>query len=283
MSIDSPRAFSVRHALKVFFILSFLLFQPFAQGKVYDCFPFYNELELLKIRLDELNDVVDYFVLVESRETQRGNAKSLYFEENKALFAPYLHKIIHVIVDERHPELGLWEREHYQRNCIARGLKKAKKEDIIIISDVDEIIRKNLIPLIEKNLKKRNLDAIAFELKLFRFQLNRTDPTSEPWVGPVATTFKQLGKRKPQYFRDYRGSFYRFKGGGWHFTWMGGRDYIRRKFVSVVEGGDHIEATDEMVDAWIQSIPAVPVDNSFPSYVLRHKDELESLGYIATP
>lgn len=66
------------------FVLIVLLFLPlWLNAKVYDCFPFFNEFELLKIRFDELNDVVDYFVLVESVETQRGNPKPLHFQEKK--------------------------------------------------------------------------------------------------------------------------------------------------------------------------------------------------------
>ena len=65
--------------------------------KIIDCFLFYNELELLKFKLKELNDIVDYFVLIESKYTFVGNEKELYYEKNKVLFSEYNHKIIHVI------------------------------------------------------------------------------------------------------------------------------------------------------------------------------------------
>src|SRR4029078_4600828 len=107
---------------------------------VYDCFIFYNEIELLKMRLEELDPVVDYFVLVESAETHRwGDPKPFYFAENQHLFKKYLHKIIHVKVDERHPEMGAWQREGYQRHGMLRGLNACKADYIILISDVDEI------------------------------------------------------------------------------------------------------------------------------------------------
>jgi hypothetical protein len=265
-------------ALFVFFLIT----PSLLICKVYDCFPFYNELELLKIRLDELNSVVDYFVLVESRETQRGNVKNLYFDENKGQFAAYAHKIIHIIVDERHPEFGLWERENYQRNCILRGLNNCHEKDIILISDLDEIPRPYFVERIKENFKRRKLNTIAFEMQLYRFQLNRMAYAAEPWVGTVATTFKELSAHNPQYFRDKRGSFFRFKNGGWHFTWMGGRDYIRTKMRSVVEGTDDTTLlTDEAVDQWINSVPVVPVDWTFPLYVQRHQAELKALGYLA--
>ena len=83
---------------------------PPLQGKVYDCFPFFNEMELLKMRLEELDGVIDHFVLVESIETQRGALKPLYFKENRHLFERYLPKIIHFELNERHPEMSLWVR-----------------------------------------------------------------------------------------------------------------------------------------------------------------------------
>lgn len=143
----------------LFFFVPTLIF-----AKIYDCFPFFNELELLQIRLGELNDTVDYFVLVESIETQRGTPKKLFFEENKHLFAPYLHKIIHVAVRENHPEFSMWEREHFQRNCIARGLKNCKDKDIILISDLDEIPKKNCIHRAKKMLREQDDKAITFKM-----------------------------------------------------------------------------------------------------------------------
>src|SRR3989338_10201209 len=114
------------------FYLTFLLLiiTTIAQSKIYDCFSFFNEVELLKVRLDELYDSVDYFVLVESVETHRGNPKTLYFSENKHLFQPYLDKIIHIVLDEYHPEMGLWTREHHQRESIKNGLTHCTDEDI---------------------------------------------------------------------------------------------------------------------------------------------------------
>ena len=264
------------------FLFFFLLLPSLSYSKIYDCFPFFNELELLKIRMDELNDVVDYFVLVESIETQRGNPKKLYFKENQDRFARYLPKIIHVIIDESHPDYGLWQRENYQRNCILRGLSSCNEDDIILISDVDEIPRKNLIPLIKKQLKTFGLNAIGFEMTMYRFQLNRTAPEYNQWWGTVATTYDRVLKKSPQFYRDKREKLVGFKNAGWHFTWMGDRERIRQKMKSVVEGMDDIsDLTDESVDQWIGSVPAVRIDHSFPTYIRKHEQELKILGFIA--
>ena len=110
--------------------------------KVIDCFIFYNELDMLEFRLNELNDVVDYFVLVECIKTHTNNDKELYFENNKNRFSKFLDKIIHIIVKDNIPQTNsAWDREKYQRFCIDEGIKKLNlnNEDIIIIADLDEI------------------------------------------------------------------------------------------------------------------------------------------------
>ena len=77
--------------------------------------------------------------MCESRYTHQGNPKPLYFEENKNRFEKFLHKIIHIVVDDFPQTNDAWVRENYQRNAIFRGLSGSKDDDIIVISDVDEI------------------------------------------------------------------------------------------------------------------------------------------------
>jgi len=107
---------------------------------IYDCFTFYNELDLLHVRLHELYDVVDRFVLVEANQTFQGNPKRLYFQEEKKAFAQYADKIVHVVVDFPASDLtaqlstparnGNWARQYYQRDQIARGLTQALPDDV---------------------------------------------------------------------------------------------------------------------------------------------------------
>src|SRR5689334_5945992 len=111
---------------------------------IYDCFIFFNELELLDIRLNILNEVVDKFVLVEATQTHQYKPKPLYYSDNKERFKAFHDKIIHLIVDELPPNptngpRNSWDMERFQRNCIARGLNDCKPDDVIIISDLDEI------------------------------------------------------------------------------------------------------------------------------------------------
>lgn len=150
--------------------------------KIIDCFTFYNEEKMLKFRLRELNDSVDYFVLVESTRSFSGKRKPLFFHENKDLFSKYLDKIIHVIVEdmplssEAHKvENGnAWSNEHHQRNCIDRGLSRLdiSNNDIIMISDVDEIPDVNIL----KFLKQKEMKGlVAFKQDLYYYNLNCMD------------------------------------------------------------------------------------------------------------
>ena len=88
--------------------------------KVFDCFPFYDELDLLEIRLNILNDVVDYFVLTEATRTFTGKPKPLHYDNNKVRFKKFEHKIRHVIVDDTEfkPEIDAWQRGFDQKNSV---------------------------------------------------------------------------------------------------------------------------------------------------------------------
>ncbi len=268
-----------------FFLLVFT--QIVAFGKIYDCFPFFNEIELLKIRLAELDEVVDYFVLVESVETQRGGLKPLYFEENKSLFTKHLPKIIHVKIETTHPQFGLWERENYQRNQILQGLVHCNPMDIILISDVDEIPRKAKIKELLIQGKNHFHGPISFEMSMHYFHLNRQTSTQDAWgggkwVGTIATVYRNVMKHSPQYFRKHSGIWSSIQNGGWHFTWMGGRDRVRKKLESVVEGRDStLDQSDESIDQWINSHPVFPLDQTYPEYVIQNQEYLKSIGFVA--
>ena len=113
--------------------------------KIFDCFTYFNEAELLRIRLEELKDVVDYFVVVEASKTFSGKSKPFYFDDVPNWISDYNHKIIRIKIDFPKDANTSWLKEYYQRNAIALGLDLAEPEDIIIISDADEIVRADII------------------------------------------------------------------------------------------------------------------------------------------
>src|SRR3954454_8513585 len=109
---------------------------------IYDCFTFFNELDVLEIRLHVLEEVVDRFVLVEARQTFQRGAKPLYYAENRDRFAAFADRIDHVVVDEFPDEaIGAFACEAWQRNSIQRGIRSAATGDTILVSDADEIPR----------------------------------------------------------------------------------------------------------------------------------------------
>ena len=118
---------------------------------IYDCVPFFNELDILKLRMQIMAPYVDFFVIEEASVTFSGEPKRMIFAENRQLFAEFEEKIRYVAV-ENSPLEGVTthERDKFQKNQLIRGLSDCRPEDIIIFSDVDEIPNpKTLVRLIE--------------------------------------------------------------------------------------------------------------------------------------
>lgn len=201
---------------------------------IVDCFTFFNELEILDIRLHELDSIVDKFVLVEARKTHSGKDKPLYYEKNKSLFSDYQNKIIHIIVDDFPVGDTYWTAENYQRNAIMNGLVDCKDNDIIMISDIDEIPRASRINSI--NLSQY---FYVFNQRMHYYYLN-TYFKDFIWRGTYLTEYKNLRNRSPQYFRDKIKKGALIESGGWHFSYMGGVEKIQEKLKSFA----HVEFSD---------------------------------------
>jgi len=112
---------------------------------IYDCFMLFNELEILELRLSELEETVDRFLVVEAPVTHAGLPKSLTFAENRDRFARWNDRVMRVVVEDMPKGPDPWGRERYQRNAIVRGLQDAAPTDGVIIFDVDEIPKPSAI------------------------------------------------------------------------------------------------------------------------------------------
>lgn len=192
--------------------------------KVFDCFLFYNELDVLDLRLAVLDDHVDYFVLVESNKTFMDNPKEFVFEQNKDRYKKYLDKIVHVKVEDSPPKKDVWNIEWFQRDCITRGLDKAKKGDLIIISDVDEIPNPRIID------EWGDYEGMStLKQHLFYYYVNCLSDF-HLWNGSVIAPYGYEGAT-PQELRDMgRRGVCIVWDGGWHYSYLGGLDAVKDKF-----------------------------------------------------
>ena len=129
---------------------------------VYDCIPFFNEVDILLLRLNILNPYVDRFVIEESTVTFSGEPKELVFEKNKELFKEFLPKITHIVVDDTPIEgADTFIRDYYQKNQLIKGLKDATSDDVIIFSDADEIPNPVVLSDIIRNFDKTKVYHLA--------------------------------------------------------------------------------------------------------------------------
>jgi len=190
---------------------------------------------MLTYRLNILNDVVDYFVLVEATHTFIGKEKPLCYQDNKHLFEKFNHKIIHVIVDDfphKYPDINIgkneqWNNEFFQRNCISRGINKLNinNNDIIIIADVDEIPNPKTLELIKNH--ENIVDIYIIELDFYYYNLNCK--MNHKWYGTKILTFNKYKNLNIccQDIRMYDCPI--IKNAGWHLSYFGNEKFIKNK------------------------------------------------------
>ena len=198
--------------------------------KIVDCFIFYNELDMLEFRLKELNDIVDYFVLVESTYTFMSHPKELYYEKNKSRFEKYKDKIVHIIVEDMKLDKNPWQNEYFQRNCIDRGIKKLNldSKDIIIIADCDEIPDSNTLKL----YKNKGVENICIlEMDMYYYNLTCKYDNMKWYFAKILSYEKYLTINSPEYIRKthYKHNLQKIKKGGWHFSYFGDVNFIKNK------------------------------------------------------
>ena len=192
--------------------------------KIIDCFTFYNELDLLKYRFHVLNLSVDYFILAEATHTHAGFSKPLFFEENKALFKEFEHKIIHIIVDdfpfkkenelEPFKERYQWTNERWQRDAIKKkiDLLGLADEDQIMLCDLDEIPNPAVL------LKGvTTLSILEMDMYYYTLQYKMRDPWHLARIAPYSFV-----KKIDSYSNHMRlvPTKKIIKAGGWHLSYF---------------------------------------------------------------
>ena len=232
--------------------------------KLYDCFMFYDEKLLLEIRFNILNKFVDKFIITEANYLHNGDSKKLNFNIND--FNEFKNKIEYIVVDNQPEDIQLigkednelaidekkiinsLKRENFQREMISKGLTGLNKEDIILISDIDEI--PNLIKL---NPIEMNNEIVIFKQKMFYYKFNLFYENFN-WFGSKA--IKRKNFISPQWLRNIKNKKYPYwrvdtllskkkynnikfiEDGGWHFTCIKKPKEVHEKLSSYLHHQD---------------------------------------------
>ena len=262
---------------------------------IFDCFQYFNEEHIADLRFNILNEDVDFFVIVESTVNHQGQSRKLHFDKNK--YKKFQNKIIYIEVDDtpeniKKPHTGGESLvEQHQRNSIMKGLKRSQDNDLIILSDVDEI----------PNLKKLNIfdkkNYAVFSQKMFMYKINLLNLDENNWHGSKICLKKNL--KSPQWLRNLKFKKYPFwrldklkniqiiDDGGWHFAYLQSAENISKKIKSFAHGEynkihlsdennikDRIEKGEDIFQRGYK-IRKVEIDKSFPEFILKNQNRLK--------
>jgi beta-1,4-mannosyl-glycoprotein beta-1,4-N-acetylglucosaminyltransferase len=277
---------------------------------VYDCFPFFNEVDILKLRLGIMDPYVDRFVIEESTVTFSGEPKELVFEKYKDQFKEFLHKITYIVVDDTPIEgADTYVRDYYQKNNLIKGLKDATSDDVIIMSDADEIpcpeTLKNIIDNFDKtkvyHLAQRNFyvyvnnEEKSGKLLSITKEFPEIPESKRLWLGTKICNIDNIPKEGIVRLRDLipvdDPRSVRVANGGWHFGYMGGyqeKDPMKRIGIKTKAAAhqnfNEREVLAETMDHLILGMDIfgrdahferVEVDETYPVYLREHLDEYQ--------
>lgn len=253
---------------------------------IIDSFIFYNELELLDLRLRILSDCVDYFLIVESDTTFSNKPKPLFYEENKQLFEEFGHKIISTSFSSNKQSFTR-NNVHDQRNYIYDSIVEnfdLNDDDVIILSDLDEIPNPNVIVEYQSN-NKQNI--CSLDAKMFYYYLNTR--VNYDWKAIKIFRAKDL-KKDLHSLRISTEHTEILPNGGWHWSFVGGVELMKQKLSAF----SHQELNTPEV---INSLPErmknlnepflrdaklwrVDIDDSFPKYIIDNQELLKEKNWI---
>jgi beta-1,4-mannosyl-glycoprotein beta-1,4-N-acetylglucosaminyltransferase len=276
---------------------------------VYDAFQFFNEVDILLLRMHILSDVVDRFVISESTVTFSGNPKPLYYEENKDRFREFQDRIIHVVVDDTPMDCDAFVRDHHQKCAVKRGLEGCSPDDIIIFSDVDEIPNPETLKKLLPHVEPDKIYMLA--QRLFYCYLNMEEVSGKllsvtgdfpgvarpMWLGTKVCRYSLLDKYTTEELRnkEQQAVGVRVADGGWHFGYMGGgsgmsmenrvkykvrsaahQDYNNWKTFLKIRKNLHSHKDMFGRDCEME---VVPIDDSYPKYLREHLKDYDYLIY----
>jgi beta-1,4-mannosyl-glycoprotein beta-1,4-N-acetylglucosaminyltransferase len=250
--------------------------------KIYDCFIFNNELDLLELRLNILDDVVDKFVIIEGKKTFAGNDKESIFLKNKEKFSRLEDKIIYRYIDI--PDFSTtWDREIYSRNY-ALTLSIYEDDDVIISSDIDEIPNPEAIRNINQWIN--DSEHFTFQMNFYMYYINNF--VTNKWFGSRVAKYNYLKNTTLDNIREttedrnkITGSI--IDGGGWHFSYLGGKEMIKNKIQSfshieyntqniISNISENLENNRDLFDRPTNFNTVDITEEEYPTYIVENKE-----------
>ena len=261
-----------------------------------DSFLFFNEIELVELRIKYLEKIVDYFVIVEANITHQGKKKDWNFPKiSRNSLKEFSNKIqyhqLNIDPDKIKNEESwiiddvkgddAWRIENFQRNYIKTACKKFSNDDILIVSDGDEIPSKQKLEFI-KSWEFKKIAPVALEQNLFHIDCNFLK--KETWRGSIITTMQICNAYSPHRLRRSRNRISHFSESGWSFSSFGGPDKIKEKLESIAHtefNNDKFKNTDHIMncqktgkDLFHRKVQVKKVDkNFFPKDLLKLMEE----------
>jgi beta-1,4-mannosyl-glycoprotein beta-1,4-N-acetylglucosaminyltransferase len=255
--------------------------------RIFDCFIFNHEIELLEIRLNILNDYVDKFIITEGDVTFSGLPKESHFLNNKERFAKWEDKIILNQINIPECE-SPWHREIYSRNAMV-NLDIFNDDDLIIMSDGDEIPNPEILEQASEWVSDDT--HFTFEQSCYAYWMNNL--YSDKWFGTRAATYKYVNNTTVDDIREGTEDESKITGsiitnGGWHFTYLGDESHIRQKINSfcdrhfdvpeVTENiSKNLEGGTDVLNRTHITYSTVDLDDSFPQYIIDNQEKYSHL------
>ena len=213
--------------------------------KIIDCFTFLNEFELLDLRLSLLNKTVDYFIISEANVTFTGKQKEYNFEKKLKKFSKYLDKIIYIkhkpkidhldfsikhnFYTEKSPQR---EVERSQRNSFVDYLKNFNKNDLFLVSDLDEIWDPRLGTEFRNYSDLEFLCRLEMKFHYFYFNCQGIGKNNKSWHKAFFCKVSKLDNFNDLHYIRNNLSIPIIKDGGWHFSYLADAQAITKKISS---------------------------------------------------
>ena len=263
---------------------------------IYDCFQYFNEDHVVDLRLNILDKHVDYFVISESTKTHQGENKKINFDMKN--FTKFQNKIKFIVADYQTNNKPLNHTggespiEQHQRNSLFKGIQNANDNDLIILSDSDEIPDLKQLGQIKSSTK-----FTAFCQKMFMYKLNILNLNENNWIGTKITkkkylkSFQLLRNLKFKHYPFWRIDKYNYQiiNGGWHFSFLHRPNEIVKKIKSFSHGefNKEIYVDEKKIEQKILNnldifergykLKKINLDSSYPEYIINNKEKLKDL------